>query len=116
MLGKRLKEARKSKNFSQEELGHLIGVSKVSICQWEKETKKPSTKNLIAVSKILNVPLEYLIGNDSYVVSSNEENYGMMMTTEEIDVVKELKNHEKLYEMIVENPKRSFDRIEKNLF
>lgn len=116
MFGKRIKEARKKALYTQEQLGELLNVSKVSICHWEKEVKKPSTKNLIALSKILNTPLEYLIGNDSYVISSKEESYGLMMANEELELIKELRNHKKLYNMIIDNPKRAFDRIEKNLF
>lgn len=115
-LGKRIKEMRKKADMSQEELGKILGVSKVSVCHWEKEVKKPSSKNLIELSKILNAPVEYLIGSDSYVVSESDSNYGMMMANEEIDIIKELRHHEKLYEMLVENPKRALDRIDKNLF
>jgi len=115
-LGKRIKEMRKKANMSQEELGKILGVSKVSVCHWEKDVKKPSSKNLIELSKILNAPLEYLIGSDSYVVSENNSNYGMMMASEEIEIIKELRHHKNLYEMLVENPKRALDRIDKNLF
>jgi len=115
-LGKRIKEMRKKANMSQEELGKILGVSKVSVCHWEKDVKKPSSKNLIELSKILNAPLEYLIGSDSYVVSENNSNYGMMMASEEIEIIKELRHHKNLYEMLVENPKRTLDRIDKNLF
>ena len=34
-LGKRIKEARKKANMSQEDLGKILGVSKVSVCHWE---------------------------------------------------------------------------------
>ena len=39
ILGDRIKICRKAKNMTQEELGQLIDVSKVSICQWEKGMK-----------------------------------------------------------------------------
>ncbi len=116
ILGKRIRERRKMANLSQEELGNILGVSKVSVCHWEKEVKKPSSKNLISISKVLNAPLEYLIGNDAYVVSDSTTNYGLMMSNEEINIIKELKNHKKLYELLTDNPKRTFDRIDKNLF
>lgn len=116
MLGKRIREKRLENNMSQEELGNLLNVSKVSVSHWERETKKPSSKNLIQLSKILNTPLEYLIGNDQYVVSSDDEKYGMMMVNEEIEVIKELRLHPVLYDKLLENPKRIMDRIEKNLF
>ena len=115
-LAKRIREKRKAKGYSQQELGNLLNVSKVSVCYWEKGLKRPSSKNLISLSKVLNTPLEYLIGNDTYVIASEEEKYGMMMSNEEIEVIKELRNHHKLYETVTDNPKRALDRIDKNLF
>lgn len=116
VLGKRIKEARKNKNLTQDDLAIMLGVSKVTICYWEKDMKKPSTKNLILLSQKLNTPIEYLIGNDEYVVSENNTDYGLMMTNEEIDLINELRNHENLYRTLVESPKRTCERIEKNLF
>lgn len=116
MLGKRIREKRIEMNMSQEDLGHLLNVSKVSVSHWERNAKKPSSKNLIQLSKVLNTPLEYLIGNDKYVVSSSDEEYGLMMENEEIEIIKELRLHKELYDKLIENPKRIIDRIEKNLF
>lgn len=115
-LAKRIRERRIECGFTQEELGNILGISKVSVCNWERGTKKPSSKNLIQISKALNTPLEYLIANDKYVVSSKNEKYGLMMADEEIEIIKELRNHHKLYESLSESPKRTFDRIDKNLF
>lgn len=115
-LGRRIRDKRKDLNLTQEKLGSILNVSKVSVCNWEKNIKRPSSKNLINLSKIFNVPLEYLIGNDTYVVSESDSNYGLMMASEEIEIIKELRNHPKLFETLLENPKRTFDRIDKNLF
>ena len=38
MIGKRLKELRMKRGFSQQELGTAIGVTKVSICGYENGT------------------------------------------------------------------------------
>ncbi len=116
VLGKRIKEARKKQKLTQDDLARMLDVSKVTVCYWEKDIKKPSTKNLILLSKKLNTPLEYLIGNDEYVISESDTNYGLMMTNEEIDLIRELRNHNNLYTMLVESPKRTCERIEKNLF
>ncbi len=115
-IGKRIKEKRLEYNYTQEQLGALLNVSKVSICNWENDVKYPSSKNLIQLSKILNTPVEYLVGNDTYVVSSNDENYGLMLADEEIALLEELRLHKKLYDMLLDSPKRTIDRIEKNLF
>lgn len=116
VLGNRIKEARKNRHLTQEQMAKLIGVSKVTVCYWENNAKKPSTKNLISLSKQLNTPLEYLIGNDNYVISENDTDYGIMMTRDEIEIIKELRKHTKLYNLLAQNPKRICERIEKNLF
>ena len=47
IIGKRLKEARIKKGMSQEELGNILGVSKVSICGYEKGTRTPTMENFL---------------------------------------------------------------------
>ena len=47
LVGERLKEARLAKGLSQQELGDLLGVSKVSICGYEKGTRTPTLNNFI---------------------------------------------------------------------
>lgn len=113
-LSKRIKEARLKQKLTQSELGRIINVSKVSICLWEKGTKIPSAKNLLQLSKVLNVDLEYLIGNDNYVVSEEDTKYGLMMAKEEIKIIEELRNHKMLYNELINNPKRTMDAIEHN--
>ena len=116
ILGDIIKICRKAKNMTQEELGQLIDVSKVSICQWEKGIKTPSTKNLIELTKIFDVELSYLIGNDAYVVAEQDDKYSMYMAKEEIQILKEIKKHDKLYKDFLDNPSRVIERIEKKLY
>ena len=114
-LEKRIREKRLAKDLTQEELGALLNVTKVSVCHWEKGLKRPSSKNLIALSKALNTDLEYLIGNDNYVVASSDNKYGLMMAKEEINIIKELRNYPELHELLTENPKRTLQVIDKNI-
>ncbi len=116
ILGDRIKICRKAKNMTQDELGQLIGVSKVSICQWEKGIKTPSTKNLIELTKVFNVELSYLIGNDIYVVADNDDKYSMYMSKEEIEILREIKKHDNLYKDFLDNPSRVIERIKKKLY
>lgn len=113
-LAKRIKEARIKQKLTQQELGTMLNVSKVSVCLWEKGTKIPSSKNLIQLSKVLNVSLEYLLGNDTYVISEDDNSYGLMMAKEEIEIIKELRKHQKLYDKLVGSPKRTMDALEHN--
>ena len=53
LLGKRIKSLRKRNDMTQEELGKLINVTKVSICCYEKETRIPTLETLVALAMFL---------------------------------------------------------------
>ena len=55
IIGERFKEARISKNLSQETLGSMLGVSKVSICGYETGTRTPNMKNVLRLIEILDL-------------------------------------------------------------
>lgn len=55
--GEKLKEARKSKNLSQDMLAKLIGVSRVAITNYERNTNTPTFDNMKKLSNILGKDL-----------------------------------------------------------
>ena len=59
-MGKRICQARKDKGFTQEYIAEALGVSRQAVFKWEKNQAKPDTKNLIALSDLLNISVEYL--------------------------------------------------------
>ena len=44
---------------SQKDFGALIGISDRAVSKWENGLSNPSAQNLIAISKIFNVPVDY---------------------------------------------------------
>ena len=58
----RLKELRKERNLSQQELGNLINMSKMAISHWESGHSEPSIAQLIVLSEYFDVTVDYLIG------------------------------------------------------
>ena len=62
LLGQRIKTLRKENNLTQEELGKLINVTKVSICCYEKETRIPTLETLVALANVFKVDINYFIG------------------------------------------------------
>lgn len=115
LFGKRLKELRKKSNMTQQELGDIINVTKVSVCCYEKGTRIPSLETLIDLSNIFKVDLDYLIGNDTYVIGESEEKYEIKMANEEIELVKELRKHINLYSKLIDDPKRMLELIDKKV-
>ena len=63
-LGKRIRYARKKKKLSQQELGKKIEVSGASVGQYEIGQNKPGLENLIKLSNILEVSLDWLTKGD----------------------------------------------------
>ena len=58
----RLKELRNEKNITQQELGHIVNMSKMAISHWEKGHSEPSIAQLIILSNYFEVSVDYLIG------------------------------------------------------
>lgn len=63
-FSERLKELRKSKKMTQEELGKIINVSKVSISGYETGSRSPDRETLVALADFFNVTADFLLGRE----------------------------------------------------
>ena len=59
----RLKELRKQAHLTQVELAKRLGIGQSSYADWERGKKKPTQKNLVKIAQVLNVSIDYLVGN-----------------------------------------------------
>lgn len=64
-IGQRIASRRKLANLSQESLGERLGVSRQSISKWESDSGLPDIDNLIALSKIFEVSVGWILGAES---------------------------------------------------
>ena len=101
LLGQRIKTLRKENNLTQEELGKLINVTKVSICCYEKETRIPTLETLVALANVFKVDINYFIGNDKYAVADNDKNYGMYVAKEELEFITEIRKYNSLHKKVI---------------
>ena len=60
-IGNRIISLRKAQQFSQEEIADKIGVSRQSVSTWETDACAPDAYNLIALAKVLNTSVEYIV-------------------------------------------------------
>ncbi len=60
-LDKRLKQARKNKNLSQQELAEVSNVHYSNIGRYERGDAKPSAEVLNRIAKVLEVSPDYLM-------------------------------------------------------
>ncbi len=61
-MNNRLKTSREEAGFSQKQVAIELGVSAPTVCEWEKSKKYPSTENLMKLSSLYNVSVDYLLG------------------------------------------------------
>ena len=62
ILAKRLKELRIENNYSQKEIGQLMGIAQVTYSHYELGRRSVSIQNLVKIAKIYNVSTDYLFG------------------------------------------------------
>ena len=72
-FSEKLYELRKEKGFSQEELAEKLNVARQTISKWENGTTNPDTNNLIELSKIFEISIDELVGNDAFTAKENLE-------------------------------------------
>lgn len=79
MFGENIKQLRKNKNMSQEELGKVFNISGPAVSKWETGQTEPDNELLKQIANYFGVSIDYLLGN----ISNNTEE-------EEIRILKNL--------------------------
>lgn len=62
MLNENIKNLRKSKGLSQEELAVKLNVVRQTVSKWENGLSVPDVDMLIALSQVLDTPVSTLLG------------------------------------------------------
>jgi len=91
-MGSRLKALRKKYNYTGEEVGNMLKVSKVAIYNWEKDIRSPNPDVIEKLANIYEVSTDYLItGKDSNI--TNDSYY---YDTEVAEIAEQIKNDPEL--------------------
>ena len=64
-FGERIKEQRKIKNMTQEDVAKHLHVSRKTISSWENENSYPDIKSLVKISDLYQISLDSLLNEDS---------------------------------------------------
>ncbi len=83
--GQRIAEKRREHNLSQEALGEALGVSRQSIYKWEADASLPEIDKLVALSRLFEVPVGWLLGVEDIPEAAPGE-----FTEEQIRVIEEI--------------------------
>ncbi len=65
-LPRKLRSERKSKSFTQEEVGKKIGFSQRAYSNYETGSRRITTLKLLAIAQFFNISMDYLVGRSSY--------------------------------------------------
>lgn len=60
----RIKELRRNRNMSQQDLADRLDVNKVTVSQYERGVRRPNIDVVSALCDIFNVSTDYLLGED----------------------------------------------------
>lgn len=115
IIGERIKEARKDKKLTQQQLGDILGVSKVSICGYENGTRVPTMENFIQLLDILEVKPEYLLGREITAICEDEQEYCVHIAKSDLSIVNEFKQYTDLYNKLVADHKRTVALIARRM-
>lgn len=61
IIGAKIAACRKRAGMSQEKLANELNISRQAVSRWETGTSVPPSKRLIEISKLYQVPIDYLL-------------------------------------------------------
>ena len=68
IFSQKLQLIRKNKGLTQEELAGKLDVSRQAVAKWESGQVYPDISNLIQISKLFNVTVDYLVKDQECIV------------------------------------------------
>ena len=72
-FSQKLQLLRKNKGYTQEELAGKLDVSRQAVAKWESGQVYPDISNLIQISKLFNVTVDYLVKDQECMVSCSDD-------------------------------------------
>ena len=73
IFSEKLQLIRKNKGLTQEELAERLSVSRQAVAKWESGQVYPDIANLIQISNLFNVTVDYLVRDQDCMVSVSNE-------------------------------------------
>ena len=98
MIGSFLKELRKEKNITQEQLAETLGVSGRTVSRWETGTNMPDISLLVDMAEMFDVSVPEIINgerkneNMSEEVKETAQSLSVYATSEKEGIVKEIRD------------------------
>lgn len=87
-FGQRLKDLRKSKRLTQQQLADIFFLNKSSISRYENDSQLPEHELLQKMADYFEVSIDYLLGRDD--ISKTPSSPEMLSKREKFDIEKEV--------------------------
>ena len=71
-FAERLKILRKQVKLTQAQIAEKLNISQQAYASWERGVKKPTQDNLVKIAQVLNVSIDYLVGNSDEHLKEDE--------------------------------------------
>ncbi len=80
-IGDRIRSSRLVAKLTQNDVAQFVGVSRVSVTQWENGASAPAKDKIQALAQMLSVPLEWLLyGDNNEANAAPDEKDGTIQT------------------------------------
>lgn len=89
IFSERLKQLRKEKNISQEELAKATKISRSAISNYEAGTREPNHETLEILADFYNVDIDFLLGRKDWITNIKDWNPKEQEITIEIKLSEE---------------------------
>ena len=100
MLGQRIRQLRNDNNWNQEDLGKRMNLAKVTISQYENETRSPNPDIINQFADLFGVTVDYLLGRDNNKNNTNDyitiNVYGRVPAGIPIEAIEEIEDTQDL--------------------
>lgn len=76
VLGNRLRQLRKQRKLTQEEVARKIGVARTTYAMYEQNSREPDNKTIQKLADYFQVSIDYLLGRET---EGEDRQYGMFL-------------------------------------
>ena len=99
-FAQRVKQLRKNKHLTGEQLGNILGITKTGISYWENGRSVPDNEMLLKLADFFDVSIDYLLGKtDIETKIDNSTYYGDY--DEVVEYLKDNPEHLDVYKRIL---------------
>ena len=103
-MGQIIKELRKGRGFTQEELAQRIGVTYQAVSKWENDLGMPDISQIVPLATIFDVSTDFLFGIDK--TYETDEALKIVATAEEVQEYGNLDSYLKAYDILMDGLKK----------